>query len=227
MIEAILFDKDGTLFDFQKTWGGWAAKFLKSLSEDDDDLYEQLSARVRFDLKTQTFLPDSPVIAGTPDEGVNLILPLLPQWSFEDLLAHSNQTAADAPLAEVIPLVPFLDQLARANLTLGVATNDSENSARAHLSAVGAEDKFDRIIGSDSGFGAKPGPGMCLGFAEVTGASVETTLMVGDSLHDIEAGRDAGMVTVGVLTGPAAFEDLSPHADHVLESIADLPALLG
>jgi phosphoglycolate phosphatase len=47
--------------------------------------------------------------------------------------------------------------------------------------------------------------------------------MVGDSLHDLHAGRAAGMRTVGVLTGPAPRAELSPEADIVLGSIAELP----
>ena len=31
-IAGILFDKDGTLFDFQKTWGKWAKVFLTEIS---------------------------------------------------------------------------------------------------------------------------------------------------------------------------------------------------
>ena len=47
--------------------------------------------------------------------------------------------------------------------------------------------------------------------------------MVGDSMHDLHAGRSAGMRTIGVLTGPASRADLTPHADVVLDTIADIP----
>jgi hypothetical protein len=62
---------------------------------------------------------------------------------------------------------------------------------------------FDFVAGCDSGFGAKPDPGMCLAFAAHLGHAPDTILMVGDSLHDLTAGRAAGMRTVGVLTGIA------------------------
>ena len=48
--------------------------------------------------------------------------------------------------------------------------------------------------------------------------------MIGDSLHDLHAGKAAGFITVGVLTGPARRGALEPHADVVLNSIAELPA---
>jgi phosphoglycolate phosphatase len=50
--------------------------------------------------------------------------------------------------------------------------------------------------------------------------------MIGDSLHDLHAGRAAGMAVMGVLTGPATEAELAPHADVVLPSIAALPAWL-
>jgi phosphoglycolate phosphatase len=50
--------------------------------------------------------------------------------------------------------------------------------------------------------------------------------MVGDSLHDLRAGRAAGMTTIGVLTGVAGAEELSPSADLILPDIGHLPAWL-
>ena len=88
-------------------------------------------------------------------------------------------------------------------------------------------EQFDFIAGYDSGHGHKPGPGMLLAFAAATGLEPGEIVMIGDSVHDLGVGPAAGAaLTIGVLTGPAAHEDLAPHADHVLDSIADLPALL-
>ena len=48
--------------------------------------------------------------------------------------------------------------------------------------------------------------------------------MVGDSTHDLRAGRAAGMQTVGVLTGTSLADELWPLADAVLPDIGHLPA---
>jgi phosphoglycolate phosphatase len=47
--------------------------------------------------------------------------------------------------------------------------------------------------------------------------------MVGDSTHDLRAGRAAGMRTIGVLTGLATAQELSPLATAVLPDIGHLP----
>ena len=107
-----------------------------------------------------------------------------------------------------------------------MATNDSEAPARQHIAAHGLTALFDFIAGYDSGHGAKPGPGMCLAFARQLGLDPSRVAMVGDSLHDLHAGRAAGMRTIGVLTGMASASVLAPHADVVLPDIGAIPGWL-
>ena len=54
----------------------------------------------------------------------------------------------------------------------------------------------------------------------------ERVVMVGDSTHDLLAGRAAGMQTLGVLTGIAERPELAPLADAVLPDIGHIPAWL-
>ena len=63
-------------------------------------------------------------------------------------------------------------------------------------------------------------------FINETGLNPANVMMVGDSIHDLKAGRAAGVKTCGVETGPATREELAPFADFVLPSIGGLPDLL-
>lgn len=226
-IEAILFDKDGTLFDFHATWSVWAMAMLRELSGDDAARAGAMAEAISFDLTAERFRPESPVIAGTTEEAAELLLPFLPGRDLSALVAEMNARAAGAPMAEAVPLAPLLVRLGAAGLRLGVATNDAEEPARAHLASVGVLTAFDFIAGFDSGYGAKPAPGMLLGFAEACGLAPARVAMVGDSRHDLIAGRAAGMRTIGVLTGPAEHDELAPLADVVLPDIGHLPGFLG
>lgn len=226
VIAAIVFDKDGTLFDFEATWALWTAGLLAELSDGEAAVAAQLAEAVGFDLLSCSFHAHSPVIAATPVEIAAAMLPHLPAWSADALVDRMNARAADARQAEVVPLRPLLEQLRAGGLLLGLVTNDGEVPARAHLSAAGITDLFDFVAGSDSGHGAKPAPGQLLAFARSTGVAPGATVMVGDSLHDLHAGRAAGMRAVGVLTGLAAQRDLAPHADAVLPDIGALPGWL-
>src|SRR5579883_626726 len=61
-IRAILFDKDGTLVDFQRTWGPAVDEVIRRLAAGNRAVYEQLSAASRFIGSERRFLPDSPII---------------------------------------------------------------------------------------------------------------------------------------------------------------------
>jgi phosphoglycolate phosphatase len=225
LIDGVLFDKDGTLFDFSRSWGGWAVRLLGELSLDEDHA-QRLARAIGYDAANARFAPTSPVISATAADIATALLPQLPGRVHADLVQHINTLAAGAPMAEAVPLIPFLTALRSRGLRLGVATNDTEAPARAHLEAHGITGFFDFVAGYDSGYGPKPGPGMCLAFAKSQALDPARVVMVGDSLHDLEAGRAAGMRTVAVLTGVAGHADLVAHAEIVLSDIGGLSGWL-
>lgn len=222
-LQGLLFDKDGTLFDFAATWESWAEAFLLRVSDGDRAFAQALGERVGFDLARSTFDRTSIVIAGTPGEVTEALLPHLPAHDFASLAELLDEEAERAPQREAVPLAPLLGQLRTRGLKLGVATNDAERPARAHLAQAGVTDFFHFIAGYDSGFGGKPAPGQLLAFAETQGLDPAQIAMVGDSTHDLKAGRAAGMVSVGVLTGLAEADELRPFADHIFPDIGHLP----
>ncbi|PYF09796.1 phosphoglycolate phosphatase [Rhodobacter viridis] len=221
-IAAILFDKDGTLFDFDATWGAWARDVTFDLAEGDAELAGRLARAIGYNLAAGHFERHSPVIAGTVAEVAELIAPHLPGRSIAALVRDLDAAACRAPQVAAVDLTCCLGGLKAAGLRLGVATNDSESSARAQLEREGVHGFFDFIAGYDSGFGGKPEPGQLLAFAQAVGVLPAQVAMVGDSLHDMAAARAAGMRAVAVLTGPAVAETLAPAADVVLPTIDGL-----
>jgi len=222
----VIFDKDGTLFDFNATWGAWAKTMIDRETGGDGHLITRLADRLGYDLAAERFLPGSIVIAETIDVTADAILEVLPGKDKSALIERMNAAAIEVPQKEAAPLGQLLMALRSQGLALGVVTNDSEQSARAHLAKSEVESAFDFIVGCDSGFGGKPEAGQLMAFCRATKLDPKHCAMVGDSTHDLLAGRAAGMVCVGVLTGPAPREELEPYADVVLESIAELPSWL-
>ena len=231
-ITGILFDKDGTLFDFQATWKRVIEAVLDTLAPD-RETWSRMARAGGYDPERGRFLAGSPVVAGSTGEIAQLWAGFRPDLGAAKIERILDDTALDT-LADPTALFPTAADLPgllaglRANgYALGVATHDSEQGARIQLAAAGAVDAFDFIAGYDSGHGLKPGPGMLLAFAEAIGTAPASVVMVGDSRHDLEVAHSAGAaMAVGVLTGPATREDLAPYADHILPSIEDLPALL-
>ena len=225
-VDGLLFDKDGTLFDFHATWSVWAGGVIRALAEGDEGMIRRLAALLGYDLDRQEFDTTSVVIAESSSTIAALIAAELPGRSADEVENYLMMTAAEVPQSPSLPLAPYLTELAGRGLSLGVMTNDNEYAARVHLKSVGIETHFDFIAGCDSGFGAKPDPGPLLAFAKATGLSPDRVAMVGDSTHDLIAGRAAGMHTVGVLTGLADTMELAPYADIVFPDISHIPAWL-
>ena len=221
-IKGVIFDKDGTLFDFSRTWEAWAVGFLSKIAGSQADAHE-LGRVIGFDMAKKRFQPDSMVIAGTPNEVTAALAPFLPKMSTTEILAFINDEAIASPQLEAVPLRPLLTDLKNAGLALGVVTNDAEEPALAHLNSAGIRDCFDFVAGCDSGFGAKPDPGQLIAFLDHTGLDAEDCVMVGDSTHDLRAGRQAATKCIGVLTGLASRETLQPFADEVFPDIGHLP----
>lgn len=226
-VDGLLFDKDGTLFDFHATWSVWAHGVIRELGEGDAPLMQRLADAADYDLALRRFRPTSPIIAGTNREAAECLARALPRRAVDEIEIFLMQSAARAPLAPAVPLAPFLEGLALTGLRLGVMTNDTEHGARAHLGAAGVAGHFHFIAGFDSGHGAKPSPAPLLAFATAMALDPARIAMVGDSTHDLMAGRAAGMQTIGVLTGPAQEADLAPLADAVFPDIGHIPGWLG
>ncbi len=226
MIDTVLFDKDGTLFDFRGSSAGWTAALCMDLAVGDVPRARRIGEAIGFDLHTRGFHDDSVVIAGTPGDIACAILPFVPGTTPAALVARMNVLVAEAPQEEAAPLIPLLESLRARGLRLGVITNDAARPAKVHLRAAGILHYFDMVLGCDSGFGQKPGAGQINAFLEIHGGSAARTLMVGDSAHDLASARAAGCHGIGVLTGLATERQLAPLARAVLPSIADLPRWL-
>jgi pyrophosphatase PpaX len=73
-------------------------------------------------------------------------------------------------------------------------------------------------VGADDVTRAKPDAEPVLAAMAALGADPATTVFVGDSPHDMAAGRAAGVRTAAVLWGPFRRDHLAPHApDHWLD----------
>jgi len=225
-MKAVLFDKDGTLFDMNRTWARWSCGFLCDLAGGDAQRATVLAEAVGVDLAAGTCAPDGLLVGHTPQEVAAALLPHLPGASLTGIVTRMSSLSANVARVEAVPLVPLMAALRGRGLTLGVVTNDLEAPTRAHLRAAGIDGAFAQVIACDSGFAAKPAPDMLRAFCEMRGLDPASTVMVGDSPHDMIAARAAGMPGVAVLTGGVPRGQLEPLAQAVLPSVAALPGWL-
>lgn len=136
-------------------------------------------------------------------------------------LAHHDDLVR--PYAGVVDAVRALE---RGGKTLALVTSKLRSGAFRGLRLAGLEDAFTVVVGADDVTNPKPHPEPVLIALDRLGARAEDAVFIGDSRHDIECGRAAGVKTAAVLWGPfdrAHFAGLAP--DYWLETPADLTLL--
>jgi phosphoglycolate phosphatase len=226
-ITAILFDKDGTLIDVNGTWLPFYKAMLKQEQGLSPAAIEAKMVAAGLDPANNTFRAGSTLAGGTTGQLVKLWWPDAGPDEQADItwrLDHDFAPLALAHLSPLMPLPPVLEALQTQGLTLGVATNDGEVSAKRHLAALKVDHYFAEILGSDSVAAPKPSGDMVQMFAKRVGIATHEIAMVGDNTHDLEEARNGGAgLAIGVLSGNAERHHLEHHADHVFRSIADLP----
>lgn len=91
------------------------------------------------------------------------------------------------------------------------------------LGEPGIKHFFSAIITADDVEKRKPSPEAFVACAEKLGAEARRCVIVGDTRTDIIAGKRAGMITVGVLTGFDTHDQLKAESpDLIVASVADL-----
>jgi phosphoglycolate phosphatase len=228
-IRGILFDKDGTIVDYARTWVPMNREAALFAASGDPQLAAEL-------LRAHGQDPESGAVAGNSVLAVGSIADIAAAFAAH-LGAHApaGLTASLDRLfteggAKHAVLIPGADRalatLKRRGLRIGVATNDSISGLKASLKRTGVLDLFDFTVGYDSGYGTKPDAGMALAFCKTLGLQPAEIAMVGDAVHDLAMGRAAHAgLTGGVLSGTGTRQQLEPLADLILPSISDLPAL--
>lgn len=227
-LAGILFDKDGTLIDYARTWVPINRRAAEYAAGGDPALRDRLLEIGGQDPVRGTVAGGSLLAASNTEE-------IAAAW--RDAGARDDGTlvaALDAIFTEgaggsvpVCDLPALFDRLVGRGLKLGVATSDSAAGARATLGALGVDARDLFVAGYDSGHGVKPEAGMALAFARHCGLAPQRIVVVGDNLHDMEMGHAAGCgLCVGVLTGTGGREELATRADHVIAGIDRIEALL-
>jgi HAD superfamily hydrolase (TIGR01509 family) len=167
--------------------------------------------------------------AGDPDLLRKLLPPDFPDFEqvvgriARDLLPRWRKAAESIdPLPGCVDL---LHELHARGQHLGVAT--SSGRALPYLDRWGVRDVFHTVVGREDHRERKPHPEVVLRCLDGLGIAADEAVYVGDSPIDVEAGRRAGVHTVGVLTGTSRREVLAAVSpDHILDSAVDLLALL-
>lgn len=230
-IEGLLFDKDGTILDFYKTWVPINRDMAFDAAGGDPELARALLRGGGHDPDTNVIAPRAVLGASSVEDIADCFAETLKNRAPADLIPLIAKHFREGGAKYAVIIEGAADQirsLAARGYRIGLATNDTADGLRASLGRYeGLIDLFEFVAGCDSGYGSKPLPGMGLAFAETMGLAPAACAIIGDTSHDLEMGRRAQFgLRIGVLTGPNLRHDLEPHADHVVESILHLDSVL-
>lgn len=219
ILDAAIFDLDGTLIDSFETYITVAENIVKKLD-----------------------LPPIPreVLLKKMREGVEGWGDLFPN----EPESRKNQLAQEAGRIykeiaprmfrgdlKVIPgAIEALKQIAAKGMKIGLVTLSHLkylDDKLYPLKNAGTADLIDSIICIEDAPKVKPAPDSLLECAERMNVSTDKSVYIGDSNIDIQAGQAAGMKTVGVLTGMDNYETLQKEGpDVIIYSVADLLKIL-
>ncbi|HRF61309.1 MAG: phosphoglycolate phosphatase [Candidatus Competibacter sp.] len=120
-----------------------------------------------------------------------------------------------------------LAELRDAGFPMACVTNKLVEFALPLLKQLGIDHFFATVVGGECIPRPKPAPDALLLCAERLEVPVDRGLMVGDSLNDVGAARNAGCSVVCVPYGYNHGRDIrEARPDVVIDSIAELPPLL-
>jgi phosphoglycolate phosphatase len=156
------------------------------------------------------------------------VAPNLPAERHPALVARYryHYFARDEAISLFAGVRELLTEMDAAGYLLGVATGKSRAGLDRALAQQGVSGFFAATRCADEGF-AKPHPDMLLRLMDRVGVSSGDTLMIGDTTHDLELARNAGVAALAVAYGahpPADLMQQEPLA--TLHSIAELRAWL-
>lgn len=152
------------------------------------------------------------------DEEIEAMIRTYRTWN----LTHHDQMVRPYPGA-----VEAVRELKARGVALGIVSSKNRDGLEKGIRLCGLDGLFDTLVTSDDLEASKPDPAPVRVALSILASQPSATLLVGDSPHDMMAGRAAGIRTAAVLWGPFTREDLAAQQpDHWLRSFGDLLALV-
>ena len=230
--EAIIFDKDGTLIDFDAFWVAVSQKALGIVLEKFNmpgSLGEEILRA--FGVRNGVTSINGILCKGTYEQMGEIVYDTFHRQGCEcdcaevtDAVIEAYNESADA--GEVKPtslaLAEVLSELKRKNKKLAVVTTDNEIITRKCLSALGIEHLFDKIYTDDGVSPTKPDPFCALDFCKLYGIEPQNAAMVGDTLTDVRFADNAGMSMVALAKSEENRAILSEHTSTVISDMSEL-----
>jgi phosphoglycolate phosphatase-like HAD superfamily hydrolase len=233
--DLVVFDKDGTLIEFEYMWGRLTEAWVERLATERGDgrLPQAIMEALGYDLERGRTRPESPLSIATTEQVQTIVAATLYRyglgWSEAEALSSSlyDRTVADLSLVDLIrptgDVAGLWTQLRDHGVHVAVITTDHRAETEETLRILNIAHLVEQVFCGDDGMPWKPAPDTLLATCARLQVPPARTAMVGDTLADLLMAQRAGAgLKVGVLTGAGDQGLLQAHADVVLRSIDEI-----
>jgi len=230
--QAIIFDKDGTLIDFDAMWGGWVVYLAGQLREVSGlDVREALCLAMGYDEANKKVLAHGMMAASPMSKLYQLTVEVMQAQGLSSEKAEQVVKDGWCIPDPVISAKQFTDtrdlfyKLANLKLKIGIATSDDRAPTQAMIEAFDIEEYISTMVCADDGIPAKPAPDMVTTICQRMNVDPSKVIVIGDTTSDLKMARAAGAgLGIGVLSGVSSAKDLIPYANVIIDSVDDLHA---
>ena len=219
-VEAVIFDLDGTLANFNldyKTLRSEVRSYLIRMSvptsvvDVNESIFEMLKKAEIF-LKHNKGKP-----AGTFEEVRLQVFAIAEKYEMDAASATSLQVGANETLKE----------LKRMKSKIGLCSTSSEKAVNYILQRFKIQDFFQVVVSRDKVKYVKPSTEQFEVALKALGVSPQATVIVGDSIVDMQSAKELKAIAVGLPTGISTLEQLKNNgANYIITSLTDLPVLI-
>ena len=187
MLEAVIFDMDGTMVDsLPHHHKSWDVFFEMQGIKMEPAAFDRIHHGTLYDIMPRIF-------GSHLTQQESYALGMIKEQAFRELYKNDIQ-----PLTGLLTL---LQQIKAAGLKIGLATAADNTNVDFTLDALGIRHFFDAIVSSDMVKEGKPSPAVYLQTAQLLSVMPAKCLVFEDTASGVEAAIAAGMKVVGITTG--------------------------
>ena len=228
---ALIFDKDGTLIEFDAFWVSLSIKAIQRVLDDLNIQGELSNVMEAFGVHDGVTDINGVLCHGTYAQMGEIVYDILkkhnPSLSKEQIIYMvENAYKENVCYGEVKPttktLKNVLERLKKGGKKLAVVTTDNEIITRTCLKKLGIEQLFDKIYTDNGTFPPKPNPFCANDFCESFGLDKDQVVMVGDTMTDVKFAKNAGIKIVSLAQKEENRAKLCDYADVVVDDLTKL-----
>ena len=233
-IKCVIFDKNGTLFNFRNIFRPWLLKQMEELSYYIHNLHEAC-LYLGYNLETGNFVGSSVIATGTNEEIRKAVItyikennPELTQHIVCNLVKNKwiQMPVSNDHIQQSGNIHGVCALLKERNIKIAISTSDDRKSTMNIIKLLKLQSYIDIVVCGDDPISNKPSPEPIWKICGKLGIQPSETMMVGDTNCDIDSGLNAkcGYV-LGVLSGNHDSNDLE-NADEILKNINGIPSYI-